>query len=131
MLTPGNPLPSALYTLPPMSARLLQSGSLRVTLYRRPPTGATGVGFEAGLVGGGEGVGVGGSGEVGVAGGTGVAVGAIGVDTSECGVGVSIGVSVGKGVEPVTVVSASAVGVKVSRAMTFVPLPFMKVETAA
>lgn len=70
-------------------------------------------------------------GEVGVTGGTGVAVGATGVDTSECGVGVSPGVSVGTGVELVAVVAAPVVGVKVSKAMTLAPLPLMRVETAA
>lgn len=54
---------------------------------------------------------------MGVAGGSGVTAGATGVDSSEWGVDVPNGVSVGAGVEPITVVSAPAVGVLLSSAM--------------
>ncbi len=65
-----------------------------------------------------------------MAGGIGVAVGTTGVDNSELGVDVSPGVSVGTGIELVALVSAPAIGVKVSRAMTLPLLPFIRVETA-
>jgi len=66
-----------------------------------------------------------------VAGGSGVTVGATGVDSSESGLGVPNGVSVGAGVELITVVSDPAVGVPLSSAVVLSDLPFVRVESAA
>ncbi|TKJ30693.1 MAG: hypothetical protein CEE40_04160 [Chloroflexi bacterium B3_Chlor] len=74
---------------------------------------------------------VGWGGDAGVAGGSGAAVGASGVDSSECGDGVVIGVSVPASGDPLTVFSPLAVGVQLSTAITLPPLLFVKVESAA